>query len=234
MDRWLWLNTQLSSNSGNKLLDLGCGSGAFTIGAGRIGYQSIGINWNDKELGVAKRRIEILRSANVGFEKFDIRQLDFRSDFYNKFDVVLCIETIEHIIDDQKLIRDISNCLLDGGRVILTTPNFHYKAITKGDDGPFLPIEDGRHVRRGYTRETLIRLCEDSGLQVIQISYLSGFLSQIITKIQRIFSELHPLIGWTIILPVRFLPPILDDWITRKLRWPFFSIGIVAKKGFRL
>jgi len=50
---------------------------------------------------------------------------------------------------------DMACCLKPDGMLLLTTPNYNYVAITRGDDGPFSTTEDGWHVRRGYTATDL-------------------------------------------------------------------------------
>jgi hypothetical protein len=126
---------------------------------------------------------------------------------------------------------DMSRCLKPGGSLLLTTPNFKYKPMTKFDDGPFLTIEDGRHVRRGYTPEDLKDLCASAGLKVLEIGYCSGFLSQKATALKRTISKVHPLLGWVLVLPLRVVPPFCDPWISKIISWPGYSITLVATKS---
>ena len=70
-------------------------------------------------------------------------------EYHEQFDVAICTENIEHILNDFKLVRDIADCLKPGGRLLLTTPNYNYRAITSNDNGPFCATETGGHVRRG-------------------------------------------------------------------------------------
>lgn len=49
VDRWLWLKERLSrSGDSGKLIDIGCGSGAFTIGAALQGYDTLGLSWDEE------------------------------------------------------------------------------------------------------------------------------------------------------------------------------------------
>ena len=61
-------------------------------------------------------------------------------------------ENIEHIIDSDKLIKDISDLLNDHGLLYLTTPNILYRDIYGDTPTKKPPIEDGGHVIRGYSK----------------------------------------------------------------------------------
>jgi SAM-dependent methyltransferase len=233
LDRWLWLRRRLKSvpPRPQRVLDVGCGTGAFTIGMARLGYRSLGLSWDERNQTTARERAALCRAPLAEFEICDVRQLDRRKDLLNQFDIVVNCENIEHILDDRKLMLDIAACMKPGGTLLLTTPYFHYKPITKDDDGPFLPVEDGRHVRRGYTEDDLRDLCAGSGLTVQEIGFISGPVSQKVTALLRTLSRLvHPMVGWIAVLPFRPLAPLLDPILTRVTGWPGFCITLVATK----
>jgi 2-polyprenyl-3-methyl-5-hydroxy-6-metoxy-1,4-benzoquinol methylase len=232
LDRWLWLRRHLPEvPSGSKrLLDIGCGTGAFTIGAARRGYRSLGLSWDQRNQEVARQRALLCKAPLAEFEVQDVRHLEQRPDL-REFDIVVCCENIEHILDDRKLIADMSRCLKPGGTLLLTTPNFHYRPMTRDDDGPCSQVEDGGHVRRGYTGETLGALCASAGLKVSRIEYISGFLSQKTTGLMRSASAIHPMFAWSLVLPLRVLPPLVDPLISRVSRWPGYTITTIATKG---
>ena len=231
LDRYLWLKRQLPLTlNKDKLLDIGCGSGTFTIGANLRGYKSLGLTWDERDRNVAEERAELCKASSATFEAVDVRHLDARNDFIGKFDIAICFECIEHVMNDRKLIRDIAVCLKPGGRMLLTTPYYYYRAITSGDNGPFSKVEDGGHVRRGYTKTMLIELCEHAGLICKSTSFCSGFLSQKTTFLLRVLSRVHPLFGWGITLPLRILSPMLDRVIMDLIHWPYFSICVEAYK----
>ncbi|MGE0407277.1 MAG: class I SAM-dependent methyltransferase, partial [Candidatus Korobacteraceae bacterium] len=166
------------------------------------------------------------------FEVCDVRKLGEHPNLEGGFDVVVCCENIEHILDDAKLVRDMALCMKPGGTLLLTTPNVSYRPISEGDNGPFLPIEDGRHVRKGYSPEDLQRLCAQAFLRVKEINYIAGFFSQKTTRLYRSLNcGVHPVAGWTTILPLRIVPPLLDDAVSKVVGWPGFSITLVAQKA---
>jgi SAM-dependent methyltransferase len=160
----------------------------------------------------------------------DVRRLDSRLDLRGRFDVVISCENIEHVLDDLKLMRDMADCLKPGGRLLLTTPFLMFRAITPAENGPFSTVEDGSHVRRGYTKAMLEELCRESGLACESVSSCSGYMSQKITWLMRMASTISPLFGWAVALPLRALPPLLDPFLRWALRWPDYSICMEAYK----
>ena len=230
LDRWRWLEARLTDPPGARLIDIGCGTGAFTIGAATRGYTALGLSWDTRNQTTAQRRARLCAVQNAVFEILDVRKLNSRPDLIGQFDVAVLCEVIEHILDDQKLTSNAAACLKPGGRLLLTTPNYDYHPITPEDRGPFLTEETGWHVRKGYREADLRRLCEKAGLQVDSITYCAGFLSQKITWLFRVGGRCHRLLGWVAILPLRIIPPLLDVPVTKWLAWPQYSICLEARK----
>jgi len=229
----MWLRRHLRTQRPGSvsLIDIGCGTGAFTIGAALEGFESLGLSWDVRNQEMAQDRASLCGASLASFKVCDVRELDAHAEWHGRFDLAICLETIEHILDDRRLLCAISRCLKTDGRLLLTTPNIDYHPITKGDNGPFLLKETGWHVRKGYSATALTALCNDVGLMVTEVSYCSGFTSQKITGIMRWLSRVHPLAGWTAILPLRLLPLVMDPIIRRLTRWPDFSICLDATKA---
>ena len=195
-----------------------------------MGYDALGLSWDERNQRVAQERAAIVKTGGAHFDVCDVRHLDSRPDLLGKFDVVICLETIEHILNDQKLINDMAACLTAMGTLLLTTPYKGFRAIgPEPDDGLLSTIEDGGHVRRGYLDSDLRALCERAGLKVDEISYCSGFMSQKVTYLLRICSKVNRLFAWVVTLPLRVLP-ILDPALGRILKWPDYSICLQAHK----
>lgn len=231
LDRWLWLKKRIpKTKNGETLIDIGCGTGAFTIGATRRGYVALGLSWDERNQAIAATRAKMCNSESTKFEILDVRQLDTRKDLIGKFDVALCLENAEHIINDKLLIENIAACLKPGGRLLFTSPNYFYRPITKDDMGPFLKVETGWHVRRGYTKAMVEELCLKANLVPERISFCSGFMSQKLCYVLRKVSKIHPILGWLVVLPFRLIPPVFDRLFTNLIRWPYFSICLEAYK----
>lgn len=231
LDRWLWLKKRLPrTNNAERVLDIGCGSGAFTIGAAKRGYYGLGLSWDERNQRVAQERAKICKAEQAEFQVLDVRQLGGSQDLINAFDVLFCFENIEHILDDRKLMIEMFACLKKGGRLLLSTPNYYNKEISKTDIGPFQKVEDGSHMRKGYTANMLIELCAESGFQVDEISGCSGWFSQKITGLFRLIGRINYPLAWLIIFPLRILPPLFDGMIRRLGIVEDYSICLVASK----
>lgn len=228
LDRWRFVKRHIPrTRNGESVFDVGCGSGAFTLNVARRGYRATGLSWNERNQAVAKQRARLCGLASsTDFPIGDARELDRLEDHKGRYDYVLSLENIEHLLDDRKLMRDLAECLKPGGWLVLSTPNKDYRAITPVDDGPFSREEDGWHVRRGYTAAMLRELAEDAGLTVEEIGGCSGFLSQKLAELQRRFGWA----GWLASLPLRLLPPLLDPAIRGLTGYPDYSRTLIAYK----
>ena len=227
LDRWRWLRPRLAGPS-QRLLDVGCGNGSFTIGAALLNHNALGLTWDERDRSLATERASLVGANSARFETQDVRVLDERADLTDGFDTVICLENIEHIVDDERLMRSMGATLAPGGRLLLTTPNADYRPIDRTHAGPFLPIEDGRHVRKGYTFEQLRELCESAGLDVRETSSCSGFFSQKVAGVMWKLQQRTHLGAWLVVLPLRALP--LLDPLVRRLGWPDYSVCVVAVK----
>ena len=229
-DRWRWIASKLpKTNEDLKLLDIGCGTGAFTLKSAYLGYNSTGLTWDRKSVKKCSQRAKEFALKNCKFEVFDARRLQEYS--YSGFDVILNTENIEYIIDDLSLFNAMFSKLKKGGFLLLTTPNFYYKSITDRDNGPFSKVEDGWHVRRGYSKEMLRELCNKSGFKVEEFSYCSGFFSQKVTFLLRILNKFVGVkMSWLITLPLRIFPIIFDNILSKIIKYENYLICLVAYK----
>ena len=74
-DRWDWLRRRLLPGP-VRTLDAGCGSGAFTLGAAKLGNQAVGLSFDKNNNAKATHRAKLLGLSNVTFMTLDLRQLD--------------------------------------------------------------------------------------------------------------------------------------------------------------
>src|SRR3954467_12552117 len=89
----------------------------------------------------------------------------------NVFDLVLCVETLEHIRDTQLALSEIRRVLRPGGRLALTTPaSARWRVLVRGLEHPFSP-----HLR-AFSRRSLRTVLETMGFQILELEAAKGTL----------------------------------------------------------
>jgi 2-polyprenyl-3-methyl-5-hydroxy-6-metoxy-1,4-benzoquinol methylase len=225
-ERWRWLAKYLKPGQ-HQTLDVGCGGGPFTFYAARIGNDAFGLDSDGSAIVRATEIAGVLRMNNLHFRIRDVRELDQETRNARRYDQVICCEVVEHILNDQKLLVDISTLLVDGGRLLLTTPYLHYRHLI-GDT--VSSIEDGTHVRWGYTHDQMRKLCNAASLTIIHENYVCGFICQMLLNLMRLLSTLvNPKVAWLLVFPL-WIFLVVDPIVSRLIRYPFLCIAIVAAK----
>ncbi len=105
-----------------RILDVGCGIGAYMTAFRRYSEQVYGVDLDEEKVAQAAAAL-----SNVAVAPAEV--LPFRSDF---FDVVFSHEVIEHVGDDQAAIAEAVRVLAPGGRLVIFAPNRLYPFETHG------------------------------------------------------------------------------------------------------
>lgn len=229
-DRWRWIRTRLAGGD-LRTLDAGSGSGAFAMLAARGGNAVVGLSFDEANNETARRRADLLGLGGaISFRQGDLRVLDSIQDL-GTFDQVLCQETIEHIADDAKLVRDLAALMRPGARLFMTTPYEGHRPIY-GEFQLHTWTEDGGHVRYGYSPARLRQLIEAAGLETAEEGFVGGMLSQLFSSLQAwlsIRARLPTRVAWALTFPLRLSYP-LDRALTRRAGYPYMSVFVVARK----
>lgn len=120
-----WIEGIIGGFQGKKILDIGCGGGLLSEGMARRGAQVTGIDLSEKPLGVAK--LHLLESG----QKVDYRLISaeaLAAESPAQFDVVTCLEMLEHVPDPVSIINASATLVKPGGQVFFSTINRNLKA----------------------------------------------------------------------------------------------------------
>ena len=101
---------------GDRVLDVGCGEGAFTAELARAGAHPIGIEVTD----------EPLRRARALHPELELRAVRAHGPWELQdasFDVVWAGEVIEHVLDTSAWLSEVRRVLRSGGKLLASTPD---------------------------------------------------------------------------------------------------------------
>jgi SAM-dependent methyltransferase len=228
LDRWRWLRGHLRHGD-VRTFDAGCGNGGFSIYAAGLGNEVVAASFSVREQESARRRAEILGVRSIDFRAIDLREIDDHRDSLGLFDQIICMETIEHLRDDEGLVSSLSAMLEPGGQILLSAPYDRHRPLYTEEREPS-PLEDGSHVRYGYSQQHLSQIAGEAGLEVGSESFISGIVSQKLTDLMRRASaQLGLLPAWVMLLPLRLLV-LLDRPLSSALRYPYLSVALSAVK----
>jgi len=103
--------------SGKSAVDVGCGAGLLCEPLSRLGAQVTGVDAAPENVAAAAAHAEAA-GLDIRFMAGEIGSLDLGS-----FDLVTCMEVIEHVADKPAFIAALVSKLADNGLLILSTPN---------------------------------------------------------------------------------------------------------------
>ncbi len=157
----------LRKHSASRVLDLGCGNGAFTHLLHQQGFNVEGFDGSASGVELASKSY-----PEIQFSQLDLVSGKIPEHHNQQFDAVVSVEVIEHLLLPRMLMQNAMQALKPGGLLILTTPYHGYWknlaiALTNGFDAHWHPLRDYGHIKF-FSKQTLIQLFEEHSLQQIE------------------------------------------------------------------
>lgn len=121
-----WIDGQCGLQ-GKRVLDIGCGGGILSDSMARKGAQVIGIDLSTKALRVAQ--LHALEAQTEGVDYREISAEDMAAECPASFDVVTCMEMLEHVPDPSSVVRACATLVKPGGWVFFSTINRNAKSF---------------------------------------------------------------------------------------------------------
>lgn len=112
--------TERVAIAGKKIADIGCGGGILSESLARAGANVTGIDMNEAAIKVAK--LHLLESGlTINYECLTAEALAEREP--EQFDVITCLEMLEHVPDPSAIVKACAMLLKPGGKVFFSTLN---------------------------------------------------------------------------------------------------------------
>ena len=153
--------------AGKHVLDVGCGGGILSESMAARGAEVVGIDLSEKALKVAK--LHLLESGiKVDYRLIAVEQLSQVSPQH--FDVITCMELLEHVPNPASTVKACAELVKPGGRVFFSTINRNPKAYlfaVIGAEYLLNLLPRGTHDYAKFIKPSeLARYCRDAGLTV--------------------------------------------------------------------
>jgi 2-polyprenyl-6-hydroxyphenyl methylase/3-demethylubiquinone-9 3-methyltransferase len=111
--------------AGLKILDIGCGGGIISVPLARLGARVTGLDAGLENIEIAKQY--------AASKDLDIEYIcSFVEEITGQYEVILCLEIIEHVDDLNEFISHVGRLLKPGGIVICSTLNRTIKSFVLG------------------------------------------------------------------------------------------------------
>ncbi len=162
-----WID-EVTPLRGQRVLDVGCGGGILADSMARKGAQVLGIDLSTKALKVA--RLHAIEASTPNVEYREVSAEDMASEAPGQFDVVTCMEMLEHVPDPSSVVRACAALARPGGWVFFSTINRNPKSFLfaiLGAEYILGLLPRGTHTYPKFIRPSeLGRACRDAGLSL--------------------------------------------------------------------
>lgn len=166
-----WIQQMTGPLTGKRVIDVGCGGGILAESMAVAGATVTGIDLAEKSLTVA--RLHSLESG-VPVDYQTISAEDFAARQPGQFDVVTCMEMLEHVPDPASIVQACSQMVKPGGWVFFSTLNRNPKSFLfaiVGAEYVLRLLPRGTHSYEKFIKPSeLSRAVRQSGLTVMEMA----------------------------------------------------------------
>jgi SAM-dependent methyltransferase len=202
------LDRELGGRTDLRILEVGCGAGGMLGPLQRYG-QVMGIDIDAEYVAFCKNRGFTRVACGSGYE------LPFADQ---SFDLVCLFDTMEHIPDEARALREVRRVLVPGGRLFVSVPAYEF--LWSQND------KIAHHCRR-YTKGRLRKALVGAGLQPRRLTYFNAFLLPLIVPAV-LWQKLRERLG--------LLPPDYNNTsvrIARPINWLFTAVMSSERRWLR-
>ncbi|HEC26943.1 MAG TPA: bifunctional 2-polyprenyl-6-hydroxyphenol methylase/3-demethylubiquinol 3-O-methyltransferase UbiG [Gammaproteobacteria bacterium] len=160
-----WIN-KLAPLAGKEVIDIGCGGGILSESMAALGADVTGIDMAPTPLQVAKLH---LKETGLQVDYQQITAEHMAEEHAGEFDVVTCMEMLEHVPDPASVVKACAQLVKPGGMVFLSTINRNPKSFAMaivGAEYILKLLPKGTHEYAKFIRPSeLANWCRSAGLE---------------------------------------------------------------------
>jgi len=202
-------------NSDINIYDAGSGFGQYTYFMTKklIPCTILSVDVKEDWINDCRNFFSQKNIRNISFAVEDLTSVDHREEF----DLIVCVDVMEHIAEDVKVFQNFYRALKPNGFLLINSPSIYGGSDVHSDeDESFI----GEHARIGYSKEELEKKLIPLGFKTYQCRYTYGFWGDmswrlgikypmVLLNISKIFVIILP-VYYLITFPFTFIMMILD------------------------
>lgn len=168
-----WKLKLKSQNSNLKsqieILDAGSGFGQYSYYLSTLNksWKILGVDVWDLHVKDCNNFFIKLKKDNISFQIADLTRFIEKE----KFDLIISVDVMEHILEDEQVFRNFHLSLKDGGMLLISTPSDQGGSEAHSESDTSF-IEE--HVRNGYNAEDISKKLQNAGFRNIETKYSYG------------------------------------------------------------
>jgi len=199
LNKWL----RISPSDAN-ILDAGAGFGqySFWLHDKNPSFKILSVDVKEEQVEDCNNFFNKIGAENVKFEIADLTKFQIRE----KFDLILSVDVMEHILEDVKVFENFHASLKKGGMLLISTPS-DQGGSDVNSEGEASFIEE--HVRDGYNIIEIQEKLRQAGFKDIHASYSYGTPGKISWRLSMkypiVFLGKVPRIAGLLLLPFYYL-----------------------------
>lgn len=120
--RLQYIKDHLGPIKGQKAIDIGCGGGILTMPMSRMGLDVTGIDSGPKNIEIAKSKATAAE-LNIRYYAASLESFANLLEHREQYDIVTCMEVIEHVNDYKLFLVQLSKLIKPGGSLFISTIN---------------------------------------------------------------------------------------------------------------
>ena len=165
-----WISDHCEGLFGKQVLDVGCGGGILSESMAKQGAQVLGIDMGHEPLQVARLHA-LEQNVKLDYQRITVEELAEQRPA--SFDVVTCMEMLEHVPDPASIVRACAKLAKPGGKLFFSTINRTKQSwllMILAAEQVLKIVPKGTHDHAKFIRPAkLIRCCDSADLLTKQV-----------------------------------------------------------------